>query len=199
MDRSTNLIPEKVYKCFMAIFSPKWLHQFIVPWTFNVSILLFPLDSTSLSQISSNWREIKWIFVSIFIFCLLRVWNFLMINLLLTACSTNFPEANSSWSFWAFSVCFARSTLASVQFSSVAQLCPTLCNPTNHSTPDLPVHHQLPAFTQTHVHRIGDAVQPSHLCHPLLLLPPVHLIMLSSTGCTFLSSTVLASTSRVKS
>ena len=46
----------------------------------------------------------------------------------------------------------------SVQFSSVAQSCPTLCDPMNHSTPGLPVHHQLPEFTQTHVHRVGDAI-----------------------------------------
>ena len=48
------------------------------------------------------------------------------------------------------------------QFSSVAQLCPTLCHPMNHSTPGLLVHHQLPEFTQTHVHRVSDAIQPSH-------------------------------------
>ena len=48
------------------------------------------------------------------------------------------------------------------QFSSVAQLCPTLCDPMNRSTPGLPVHHQLPEFTQTHVHRVGDAIQPPH-------------------------------------
>ena len=52
--------------------------------------------------------------------------------------------------------------LVSVHFSSVAQLCPSLCNPMNHSTPGLPVHHQLPEFTQTHAHRVGDAIQPSH-------------------------------------
>ena len=46
--------------------------------------------------------------------------------------------------------------------SSVAQSCPTLCDPMNRSTPGLPVHHQLPEFTQTHVHRVGDAIQPSH-------------------------------------
>ena len=46
--------------------------------------------------------------------------------------------------------------------SSVAQSCPALCNPMNHGTPDLPVHHQLLEFTQTHVHRVGDAIQPSH-------------------------------------
>ena len=51
------------------------------------------------------------------------------------------------------------------QFSSVAQSCPTLCDPMNCSTPGLPVHHQLPEFTQTHVHRGVDVIQPSH---PLL-------------------------------
>ena len=49
-----------------------------------------------------------------------------------------------------------------VQFSSVAQSCPTLCDPMNHSTPGLPVHHQLPESTQTHAHRVGDAIQPSN-------------------------------------
>ena len=52
--------------------------------------------------------------------------------------------------------------LISAQFSSFAQSCPTLCDPTNHSTPGLPVHHQLLEFTQTHVLRVGDAIQPSH-------------------------------------
>ena len=60
----------------------------------------------------------------------------------------------------------------SVQFSSVAQSYPTPCNPMNRSTPGLPVHHQLTEFTQTHVCRIGDAIQPLILCCPLLLLPP---------------------------
>ena len=50
----------------------------------------------------------------------------------------------------------------SVQFSSVAQSCLTLYNPMDCSLPGLPVHHQLPGFTQTHVHRVGDAIQPSH-------------------------------------
>ena len=51
----------------------------------------------------------------------------------------------------------------SVQFSLVAWSSPTLCDPMNSSTPGLPVHHHLPEFTQTHVHRVGDAIQPSHL------------------------------------
>ena len=55
-----------------------------------------------------------------------------------------------------------RKIMDTVHFSSVAQLCPTLCDPMNRSTPGLPVHHQLPEFTQTHVHRVSDAIQPSH-------------------------------------
>ena len=54
-------------------------------------------------------------------------------------------------------------------FSSVAQSYPTLCDPMNRSTPGLPVHHQFPEFTQTHVHRVSDAIQPSH---PLLSPSP---------------------------
>ena len=56
---------------------------------------------------------------------------------------------------------FSHRTL-SVQFSSVAQSCPTICNSMNRSMPGLPVHHQLPEFTQTQVHRVSDAIQPSH-------------------------------------
>ena len=56
----------------------------------------------------------------------------------------------------------ASSPISSVQFSSVTQSCPTLCDPMNYSTPGLPVHHQLLEFTQTHVHQVGDAIQPSH-------------------------------------
>ena len=51
----------------------------------------------------------------------------------------------------------------SVQFSSVAQSCPALCDPTDSITPGFPVHHQLPEFTQIDVHRVRDAIQPSHL------------------------------------
>ena len=81
-----------------------------------------------------------------------------------------FPQCNSLirvtlWSsqLWCFSV----------QFSSVTQLCPTLCNPMNCSTPGLPVHHQLLEFTQTHVHQVGDAIQPSHPLSSPLLLPQI--------------------------
>ena len=60
----------------------------------------------------------------------------------------------------------------SVPLSSVTQSCPTLCDPMNCRTPGLPVHHQLPEFTQTHVHRVGDAIQSSHpLSSPSLPAP----------------------------
>ena len=58
-------------------------------------------------------------------------------------------------------IALTRWTFAGIfQFSSVTQLCPTLCDPMNRSMPGLPVHHQLPEFTQTHVHRVSDAIQP---------------------------------------
>ena len=59
-------------------------------------------------------------------------------------------------------VCVCVCTHALRHFSSVAQSCLTLCDPMNRSTPGLPVHHQLPEFTQTHVHQVSDAIQPSH-------------------------------------
>ena len=58
----------------------------------------------------------------------------------------------------------SKSMTSSVQFSSVTQSCLTLFDPTNRSTAGLPVHHQLLEFTQTHIHRVGDAIQP---CYPL--------------------------------
>ena len=64
-------------------------------------------------------------------------------------------------------------TWTSFQFSSVAQSCPTLCDPMNCSTPDLLIHHKLLEFTQTHAHRVGDATSHLILCCPLLLLPPI--------------------------
>ena len=66
-----------------------------------------------------------------------------------------------------FCICFlcvicVKSIVKSIQFSSAAQSCPTLCDPMNLSTPHLPIHHQFLEFTQTHAHRVGDAIQPSH-------------------------------------
>ena len=61
-------------------------------------------------------------------------------------------------SIFTTSVTWEAQLMCSAQFSSVAQLCPTLCDPMNHSTPGLPIHYQLPGSTQTHVHRVSDAI-----------------------------------------
>ena len=91
-----------------------------------------------------------------------QLYDMLNFNFLGCSQSTFFPEC---WSqLKPLLVVFS-----SVQFSSVAQLCLTLCDPMNYSTPGFPVHHQLPEFTQTHVHRVIDAIQPSH---PLLSPSP---------------------------
>ena len=82
-----------------------------------------------------------------------------------------FEMSTFCWSNSAWIVCLSKiksnlrdwyAMFSSVQFSSVAQSCPTLCDPMNHSTPGLPVHHQFLEFTQTHVHRVSDTIQPSH-------------------------------------
>ena len=96
---------------------------------------------------------------------LVREWNVLQTSLFTTP-PRNFKLVGTSvqhilkWHPISFS---------SIQFSSVAQPCPTLCNPMNRSSPGFPVHHQLPEFTQTHVYRVSDAIQPSH---PLLSPSP---------------------------
>ena len=90
-----------------------------------------------------------------------------------------FPQPTATICFYIFP--FPKNELLSHPFETqgrpgrltVSQLCPTLCDPVNLSMPGLPVHHQLPESTQTHVHWVGDAIQPSHLCRPLLLLPSI--------------------------
>ena len=74
---------------------------------------------------------------------------------LLSPCSRNHKPQNLKPEY-------ARTCALQQELSSVAQLCSTLCNPMNHNTPGLPVYHQLPEPTQTHVHWVGDAIQPSH-------------------------------------
>ena len=79
-------------------------------------------------------------------------------------------SCSSSLNLSSSSVKHHNSLMLSDQIRSVAQLCPTLCDPMNRSTPGLPVHHQLPEFTQTHVHWVSEAIQPSH---PLLSPSPL--------------------------
>ena len=86
----------------------------------------------------------------------------------------SFPAPGSFPMSWLFHYLKLYSeTISSFQFSSVTQSCPTLCDPMDCSTPGLPVHHQLPEVTQTHVHWVSDAIWHLILCRPLLLLPSV--------------------------
>ena len=80
----------------------------------------------------------------------------------------NCPDPIGQFSYFIFQITYTF-CITSVLFSSDAQSCPTLCNPIDCSTPGLPVHHQLPEFTKTHVHSVSDAIQPSH---PLLSPSP---------------------------
>ena len=84
----------------------------------------------------------------------LYFWNSLFFWLL------HVPPTEETWKFWKINR--SRKSRVVVQFSSVAQSCPTPRDPVNRSTPGLPVHHHLLEFTQTHVHQVGDAIQPSH-------------------------------------
>ena len=75
--------------------------------------------------------------------------------------------------YYSICVCvYIHKCIRSDQIRSVTQSCPTLCDPMNCSTPGLPVHHQHPEFTQTHVHQVGDAIQPSHPLSPPSLPAP---------------------------
>ena len=80
---------------------------------------------------------------------------------LLVACTSLSQDGFQRGGFWEV-VGPHRFGIRSDQIRSVAESCPTLCDPINRSTPGLPVHHQPPEFTQTHVHCVSDAIQPSH-------------------------------------
>ena len=101
-------------------------------------------------SISISWSLLK----------LMSIESMMPFNHLILCCPRLFPPSI----YPNIRVFFHKSLLciSSVQFSSDAQSCPTLCDPMNCSMPGLPVRHQLLEFTQTHVHRVGDAIQPSH-------------------------------------
>ena len=93
---------------------------------------------------SFGWTAFLWLYFFNLLLAICLHFIFLVTDLGFTLCIYNLPHT------------------ASVQFSSVAQSCLTLCDPMNRSTAGLLVYHQLPEFTQTHVCRVGDAIQPSH-------------------------------------
>ena len=96
------------------------------------------------------------------------MYNWLLIHFIYHSLHLLIPNSYSNSTSLSLTLQFS-----SVQFNSVAQLCPTICDPMNRSMPGLSVHHQLPEFTQTHVHWVRDAIQPSHPRSSPLLLPPI--------------------------
>ena len=135
-------------------------HWSMLLGTCKYSCILFPVPGMPLSlsnaKPSPRFKAELVLNYQFTFFCVLHYIPFSLLTFILLVCST--------------SLVFHYLSISSVQFSSVAQSCPTLCDPMNWSTPGLPVHHQLPEFTQTHIHRVSDAIQPSH---PLLSPSPL--------------------------
>ena len=100
-----------------------------------------------------------WYFIKQFLFYVSCMFSCSDIVECLNLLSAKYEKTISSYSFQ-----FNSTNIYWLQYQirSDAQSCPTLCDPMNHTTPGLPVHHHLPEFTQTHVHWVGDAIQPSH-------------------------------------
>ena len=125
-------------------------------WKFSVNILLKLTLENFEHYFASLWYEFNGVVV----------WTFLGIALLWDGNENRpFPVLCTLLSFpnlLVYWVQHLNTIIFSVQFSSVAQSCLTLCDPMIHSMPGLHVHHQLTEFTQTHVHRVSDAIQPSH-------------------------------------
>ena len=104
-----------------------------------------------------------WLYSLFYTYFITDIYASYPLNLLFTSPLPLHLAVTSSLYLWVF-FCYVMFICLFWFFSSVTQLCPTLCDPINCSMPGLPVHQQLPEFTQTHVHRISDAIQP---CHPL--------------------------------
>jgi len=141
-----------MYECFLTsqLLQQYPLFNSNLVLKINPSILFQRLvnDSTTFPDTQTKILASLW-FLPFHIFLhvvtpLIPPWQQMYLSVLLTPCSPLTLQSSP------------------VQFSSVAQSHLTLCNPMNWSTPGLPVHHQLPEFTQTHVHRVSDAIQPSH-------------------------------------
>ena len=126
-----------------------WLHGLQASLCFTVSHSFFKFISTGLMLLSNHL--IVWCSLLLpSIFSSIRVFQWVISShQVAKVLELRLQHQSYQW-------------ISSVQFSSVAQSCPTLCDSMNCSMPGLPVHHQLPEFTQTHVHRVVDAIQPSH-------------------------------------
>ena len=186
---SQNMSPQNMPFFYMSLWHQNYfeLKIFVVVWSVSCSVMSDSLQPHELQHIRSLCSSLSpgvcshscplswWCHPTIcsvvpFSFCLQsfpRSRSFPVSQLFTSAGQSIGASASASvlpmniqgWSplgFTVWSPCYP------VHFSSVGQLCPTLCNPMNRSTPGLPVQHQLPEFTQTHVHWVSDAIQPSH-------------------------------------
>ena len=145
------LLIEQYWREYFTYFFPreeKLLIHLVTAWSSlglislvgSFDVILKPEPRLTLSLSLSPWGEVQKAFCP----------SFLPLYFLSLSVSYSFSSNSHPYS------------IQSVQFSSVAQSCLTLCNPINRSTPGLPVHHQLLELTQTHIHRVGDAIQPPH-------------------------------------
>ena len=137
---------------------PHFIYPCIFWWTFGLCRLF---DCYEKSSINIHIQVFAPTFLFVLSGYLWVEWLGQLVNLCLTFKETTISQSGCAVLHLISNVPISP-TLVIVQFSSVAQSCPTLCDPMNHSTPGLPVHHQLPESTQTHVHWVGDAIQPSH-------------------------------------
>ena len=131
-------------------------YYYCVTVNFFLCLLVFVLCIEELLCPVHKWKKVK---------SLSHVWLFA------TPWTVACTRILSPWDFLGKSTAVVCHYVQCI--SSVTQSCPTLCDPMNCSKPGLPVHHHLPEFTQTHGHRVRDAIQPSLPHHPLLLLPPI--------------------------
>ena len=146
------LEPKKIKSVTVSIFSLSICREVMGP---DVVTLVFWMLSFKPGFSLAFFTFIKRLFSSSS-FCAIRVVSSAYLSLLI------FPQVPIYISTTTYQCSLSSTSLTSVQFSSVAQSYPTLCDPMNRSMLGLSVHHQLPELTQTHVHRVGDAIQPSH-------------------------------------
>ena len=129
-------------------------HQRVCPTFKKYTSLPLPKCACNVALLEHAWHLswIKYIWIDLLQVCGITAFQVF-----------NHPDFCLSWPHLLLITLICSSLLSLLQFSSVAQSCPTLCNHMGCSTPGFPVHHQLPELAQTHVHRVGDAIQPSHL------------------------------------
>ena len=167
----------KFFSFKLFIISELWIILFLIH---NITILMIivylPLIDEYIFgmlikleyKVSTRRDRYRIMFVKVNPFCQSFLWptkwtyNCMILRVKRLVVEVNYNCSNNIWLGPNITTNVILYIFSSFQFSSVAQSCPTLCDPMNRSTPGLPVHHQLPEFTQTHVHRVGDAIQPSH-------------------------------------